>query len=264
MLQIFQKKEYKIQMYLVDTLGFEAHMRHMREKRGEKIQEAWYKRPYFYPLYVPRKKIKTHGQNILIPSFVKKADYEFEIAARFDEAVQTSDIKKAIEFVKTKMHFAIFNDVSARDFQAEDMLCSLSVSASKGICDKAFGNWALAKDLKFDENGIPFLIMRLFFNGGIRCHNVFHSIYFKDPETRKMKCWGFPQVIAWFGKMNQGFKKGDILGSGTIGDGSIAELTPLYPWLKDGDKIVMEAGRLGILENTVHIFEMNEHNKDSL
>jgi len=241
-------------MYIVDTLGFETHMRNMRKQRGEAVPDAWYKRPYAYMLFLPRSKVKKSGEEILIPNFVEKPDYEFEIAAKFDEDFQTSDEKKAIEFVKTKMHFAIFNDLSAREHQASDMQLPLSVGPSKGICDKAFGEWSEARRLNFDDRGVPHLAMSLEVNDIARRHGVFHSIYFIDPVTGERKCWSFAQVIAWFGRLNQGFHKGTVLGSGTIGGGSIAEMLPKYPWLKDGDLIHMRADPLGFLENTVHIY----------
>lgn len=59
---------------------------------------------------------------------------------------------------------------------------------------------------------------------------------------------------------------GYLLGSGTIGDGCIAEfsakidpqtgqeLTPAqFTWLKDGDVVTMEAAGIGVLENKVRV-----------
>lgn len=249
-------------MYLIDTLGFEAHMRNMRAARGEKVPEVWYKRPYCYELYLTKNKTKKHGDIIEVPRNVLEPDYEFEIAAKFTEDFQTANVQKAIEFVKTKMQFAIMNDFSSRDFQRSDMLLPLSVSPSKGILPKSFGKWFGPNDsghiLEFDQNGIPYIATKLWTNGMLRAMNFFQSIYFTNPGSEELKCWGFAQTIAWFGSLNRGFKKGWILGSGTIGFGSIAECRPQYEWLKNGDVIQFETDVLGILENKIKIVDITK------
>ncbi len=237
--------------YLVDTLGFEKHMRQIRKQRGDTVPPIWFKRPSMYGLYLPDKKIKENGDVIIIPEFVKKPDYEFEIVGLFSESIKTDNIVEAVTFVKTKMLFTIMNDMSARDLQAEDMQLPLWVGPSKGVLPKIFGpQWVHGSQLHMDENGVPSMNMRLSVNGSLRCDDNFNSIYFRDPETDEKKCWGFAQVIAWFGKRDQGFEEGHLLGSGTIGNGSIAE-TGLYPWLTNGDVIRMEAEHIGILENRI-------------
>ena len=255
--------------YLVDTLGFEKHMRQIRERRSEKVPAAWYERPYFYCLRLENEKIKGHGDTLYFPSYVAKKDYEFELVGLFTESVKTADLNKAVAYVKDKMLFTIFNDLSSRDFQADDMKLPLGVSASKGIADKSFGPvFVSGKKLNFDENGVPFMEMRLWVNNEPRPCQNFNEIYFLDPKTETFNCWSFAQVIVWFGKMNQGFKAGDLLGSGTVGNGSITEFAPKtdkdgkeiepakYPWLKKGDVIRMEADGIGVLENTIGIIDM--------
>lgn len=244
-------------MHIIDTLGFEAHVRNMREKRGEKVPIEWYRSPHWYELTdFPREKIKKSGDAVRFPWDTTEADYEFEIAVRFDESFKTSDEKEAVEFVRTKMHFAIFNDFSCRDRQKEDRAVGISVSRSKSMSDKSFGKWIPASELTFDSNGIPFVLMKLLVNGQLRTRTYFHTIYFEYPPDayQKLKCvWGFPQVIAYFGSIGRGFKKGTVLGSGTVGQGSIAEMRPLHDWLRDGDKVILETDVLGSLENEVKI-----------
>ena len=238
--------------YLMDTLGFEKHMRQMRERRGERVPEAWYRRPYFYSLFLDDTKIKGHGDTVTFPSYVQKPDYELEMVGCFLEQIKTDSVEEAVEFVKRGMVFTIFNDLSARDFQAEDMALPLGVTLSKGIPDKGFGPvWVHGKDLPLDANGVPEVTLRLWVNGELRCEDGFSSIYFNDPVSGTRRCWGFAQVIAWFGSMNQGFEAGHLLGSGTVGNGSIAERSDRYAWLKAGDVIRMEIEGIGTLENTV-------------
>ena len=49
---------------------------------------------------------------------------------------------------------------------------------------------------------------------------------------------------------------GDVIGSGTVGTGCILELSgshgaDRFPWLKDGDEVVLKVERLGTLRNTL-------------
>lgn len=243
--------------YLIDPVSFEEHMRQIRSQRGDNIPPEWYKRPHYYTLRIEPEKMRWNGQTIRIPSFVKKPDYEFELIGRHLVPIQTTDLATAIKHVREHMAFCIFNDTSCRDIQADDRALGLSVSPSKGIADKAFGEKVvLGKYLNMDENGVFDLKMDMFLNGEHRCAGNFNSIYFNDPETGLRRNWSFAEVIVWFGKMNQGFQAGDLLGSGTVGDGCIAEHSDTQAWLKHGDEILMCVEKLGELRNTVEIFDM--------
>ncbi len=45
---------------------------------------------------------------------------------------------------------------------------------------------------------------------------------------------------------------GDVIGSGTVGTGSLLELTRGEgPWLQEGDVVELEIERLGILRNRI-------------
>ncbi|MDO8600146.1 MAG: fumarylacetoacetate hydrolase family protein [bacterium] len=261
---------------LRDMIGFRKHVEQIRGRRGERFPDEWYERPYGYDAHLQKRKIKGNGDAIIFPSFVTKADYEFEICLYFPYPFETKDEREAIEFVTRDAFFTIFNDTSARDFQPSDMAMRLSVAPSKGIAEKSFGPWMVpASNFDFDENGVPYIHMRLFVkhwrdvSWDLRCEDNFRSIYFDDPKTGAKKCWSFAQVIAWYGRMNQGFEKGDLLASGTIGNGCIAEFAARidsvtgqeiepakYPWLQEGDSIRMDAGALGVLENEVAFVTM--------
>src|SRR5687768_7589942 len=117
--------------YLMDTLGFETHMRQIRQRRGDRISDAWYKRPYFYSLLIDCEKIKGHGEVVTFPSFVQQPDYELEMVGCFLKPIKTASVDEAVDFIKNNMVFTIFNDFSSRDFQSQDMALPLSVSASK-------------------------------------------------------------------------------------------------------------------------------------
>lgn len=58
--------------YLIDTLGFEKHMRQIRERRGEPIPPIWYKRPHAYGLRLTSDKIKGPGDTLFSPPLFQK------------------------------------------------------------------------------------------------------------------------------------------------------------------------------------------------
>jgi 2-keto-4-pentenoate hydratase/2-oxohepta-3-ene-1,7-dioic acid hydratase in catechol pathway len=72
--------------------------------------------------------------------------------------------------------------------------------------------------------------------------------------------------MSWLGQQNISVQPGYVIGSGTIGNGCIAEFAAMvdpktgaitdpakYPWLKDGDVVRFEAEGIGVLENKVKI-----------
>ncbi|PIR69997.1 MAG: hypothetical protein COU47_01010 [Candidatus Niyogibacteria bacterium CG10_big_fil_rev_8_21_14_0_10_46_36] len=243
--------------YMIDTLGFEEHMAQIRGKKGIPVPGEWYKRPYYYALQIEKDKMRHSGETIRFPSFVQKKDYEFEIIGMFLKPIKTTDRKEAIAHVRDHMIFCIFNDASCRDFQGIDMKLPLGVSNSKGIADKGFGDvCAHGRDLNMDVNGVFHMPMRLKVNGEIRARTNFETIYFKDPETGERKNWSFAEVIVFMGRMNQGFHESMLIGSGTVGNGSIADDKKNHPWLKEGDTITMEAEGLGSLTNTIEVVDM--------
>jgi 2-keto-4-pentenoate hydratase/2-oxohepta-3-ene-1,7-dioic acid hydratase in catechol pathway len=65
--------------------------------------------------------------------------------------------------------------------------------------------------------------------------------------------WSFGELVAYASRYAT-LVPGDVLGSGTCGTGCILELswthgTEAYPWLEDGDEVVLEIQRLGALGN---------------
>jgi 2-keto-4-pentenoate hydratase/2-oxohepta-3-ene-1,7-dioic acid hydratase in catechol pathway len=117
-----------------------------------------------------------------------------------------------------------------------------------------------------DENGVLDINMRLSFNGKERSNSNYQTLYHTHPTTGKKQAWSFPRIIAWLGQQNIAMQEGYILGSGTIGNGCIAEFSAkmnpqtneviepaTYPWLADGDIVTMEAEGIGKLENKVRL-----------
>lgn len=236
-----------------DFLGFEKHVRQVRARRGAVVPKLWYERPAYYMGCVSPDKIFGSGE-VKIPAFVKQPDYEFEIALMLDEPICTKDEKEAAEFIRKHGQYTICNDWSMRDYQKMDMELGISVAHSKSIVGTSFGpRWVAASEFKYDVEGRPDIRMRSTVNGEARCDSNAQTAY-----------WSFPKILAFLGRENMTIFPGTALGSGTVGDGCIAEFAAKmengkeiepaqYPWLQNGDVIALSSDGIGTLTNTVKI-----------
>ncbi len=238
---------------LYDFLGFEQHIRQIRDRRGAKVPDLWYQRPGYYVGITSPDKMFGPGE-VCIPRFVEKPDYEFEIALVVGKVAKPMTVAEASDFIQKHCRFTIFNDWSARDFQKIDMTMGLSVSHSKSIIGNSFGPVLVpASAFSFNAEGIPDIPLTLTVNGTVRTKSNYNTVY-----------WSFPKILAFLGRENISVFPGDIIGSGTVGSGCIAEFAAKvvddkevepakYSWLKEGDLIEMDAEGIGTLTSQVHI-----------
>lgn len=241
-----------------DFLGFEKHVKQVRERRGTTVPEIWYKRPAYYIGSIAPK--KTFGPNSLVtvPSFVEKADYEFEIALVVGRDARLMDEASAWDFIRKYCFFTILNDWSARDYQKFDMELGISVAHSKSLIGNSIGPALVhASSFDYDARGLPNIGMRLIVNDECRCQSNYNTVY-----------WDFAKILTFLGRDGIGVCVGDILGSGTVGDGCIAEFAARvdedgnvidpakYKWLSDGDTVELSVEGIGQLINRVSIVEL--------
>ena len=117
-----------------------------------------------------------------------------------------------------------------------------------------------------DENGVMNMEMVLSINGKERSRSNYNTLYHTHPVTGKKAAWSFPRLIAFLGQQNITVHAGYVLGSGTVGNGCIAEFmakvdpqtgqeltAAVYPWLAEGDVVTMEVEQLGKLESKVRL-----------
>ena len=253
---------------LLDFLGFETHIRQIRAKRGVAVSPVWYDHAAYYVVDMPADKVFATGEEVNFPAVVKAPDYEFEIGCLTTKGALLTTEAEALQFIKDHCYFTILNDWSARDIQKKDME-GLGPTNSKFVVGKSIGpKLVKASELKMDENGVFDMEMILTINGEERSRSNYQSLYHTHPATGEKKAWSFARIFAWLGSQNIAIQPGYFFGSGTVGNGCIAEfmatydangaeLTPaVYPWLKDGDVVRMEVVGIGILENKVRIKEL--------
>lgn len=251
---------------LLDFLGFEKHVVQIRDKRGAQIWPGWYDHGAYYIADLPPEKVFGHGEDVTIPECVKASDYEFEIACYVTKSALVTDEKEALKFFKEHCYLTIMNDWSARDIQKKDM-DGLGPTNSKSVIGKTFGPKLVpASQFKMDDNGVMDFEMILTVNGEERSRSNYTTLYHTHPGTNKKGAWSFPRIIAWLGQQNISVHPGYIIGSGTVGNGCIAEFSAKidpktgetlqaakYPWLTDGDTVRMEVEHIGVLESKVRV-----------
>jgi len=259
---------------LLDFLGFETHVKQIRDKRGTSIWPAWYDHGSYYIVDITSDKLFGPGEEVMIPDCVKAADFEFEIGCYVTKKAVLKTHAEALAFFKDHCYVTILNDWSARDIQKKDML-GLGPANSKFIIGNSIGPKLVpAKDIKMDENGVMDMAMTLKVNGEERSKTNSNTLYHTHPGTLEKAAWSFPRILSWLGEQNIGVEPGYIIGSGTVGNGCIAEhsakvdpdtnkeLVPAkYTWLMDGDVVTMEVEGIGTLENKVRVKQLTASSK---
>jgi 2-keto-4-pentenoate hydratase/2-oxohepta-3-ene-1,7-dioic acid hydratase in catechol pathway len=135
--------------------------------------------------------------------------------------------------------YLIFNDITARDIQREEMKSGV-FSLSKGIdtfCP--IGPWIVTKDEIPDPHH---LAMELRVNGDIR----------QKGNTSRMVL-SMPQLVAYHSP--QGFSAGDILTTGTISGVAAVQPDPFDFYLRPGDVVEAEIEQVGVLRNPIVSWE---------
>ncbi len=167
---------------------------------------------------------------ILWPSYTEKLDYETEFAVCIGKEGVNIPVEKAGEYI---FGYTIFNDITARDRQQEEM--ALLMGPAKGKCfqnSNIMGPCLVTPD-ELDANNLR---MTTKINGEVWSDGNSSTMTFK-----------FPQIISYLSQ-DEPVYPGEIICSGTVGNGCGAELNK---WLKPGDIIEMEVQGIGVIRNKV-------------
>jgi 2-keto-4-pentenoate hydratase/2-oxohepta-3-ene-1,7-dioic acid hydratase in catechol pathway len=172
--------------------------------------------------------------NIVYPphDLTREVDYELELAVVIGRAGKFFSPEEAEDYIAG---YLIFNDITARDIQREEMKSGV-FSLSKGIdtfCP--IGPWIVTPDEVGDARN---LAMELRVNGGSR--QVSH--------TSRMSVT-IPEIISHYSPM--GYSPGDILSTGTVAGVAGFSDDPMSLYLKPGDEVECEIEKIGVLRNRV-------------
>lgn len=190
---------------------------------------VWYERPLYYK--ANRFSVSGPGDAIRWPGYSRLMDYECELACIIGTGGTDIPRGRALEHV---FGYTIFNDFSARDAQGAEMAGGLGPAKGKDFDGaNAFGPCIVTADEIPDPYTLP-MIVRV--NGEERSRG-------SSAEMR----WKFEDLIAYVSQ-GETLHPGEILGSGTVGDGCGLEH---LRFLEDGDLVEIEIPPIGVLANRV-------------
>jgi fumarylacetoacetate (FAA) hydrolase len=222
---------------LRDFYAFERHVGTMWARRGGEIPEAWFRLPIFYFSNVSE--IRGPGDPVWPPNGSSELDYELEVAALVDTPARDLDAARAEEVIGG---YVILNDWSARDLQRDETTVRLGPAKGKDFAT-TLGPWLVTPDELADRrsgNGFD-LEMTATVNGAETSRGNWSSVHFS-----------FGQMLARASADVQ-LRAGDVLGSGTVGGGSLLEIREetIGRYLEPGDEVVLRIQRLGELRSPV-------------
>jgi 2-keto-4-pentenoate hydratase/2-oxohepta-3-ene-1,7-dioic acid hydratase in catechol pathway len=181
--------------------------------------------------------VQGTGTTLPWPSYARRLDYESEIAIIVGQGGENLTVAQAQEAIGA---ITIFNDVSARDIQFEEMAMKMGPVKGKDFAN-AFGPCAVTPDEIPDEFAIT---MRTSING---------ELWSKGSTAGRQ--FSLAEIVAWASR-DEPVHPGEILGIGTHDGGSGYELRR---WIQPGDVVRIEADGIGVLENRVGA-RREEHN----
>jgi fumarylacetoacetate (FAA) hydrolase len=201
-----------------DFYAFEEHVKTARAARGLDVPEEWYRVPVFYfsnpsAIYGPEAEIPY-------PEGTEELDFELEVAAVIGDEGAIGG-------------FTVMNDWSARDLQREEMKVGLGPAKGKDFAT-SLGPVVVTPD-EFDGSAGT-MVARI--NGEERSRGDLAKMHHS---------W---EAIVARATRNTELHAGEILGSGTVGTGSILEHGD-GRWLQPGDMVELEVEGIGVLRNPI-------------
>ena len=237
-----------------DYIGFEQHMLNASKSFGHQVGQAWYDIPIFY--FTNHHGVFGPEDEIQRPVNETKLDLELEMAVVMGKKGKDIKAEEADDHI---FGYTIFNDWTARAIQRQEMTVPLGPHKGKDFAN-AFGPCIVTKD-EFEKyrctisrashpehlqmpksNGDRFDVkMTARINSEIICEGNYKSVF-----------WTFPQMIERASQNGVSLLPGDILGSGTVGWGSLIENNfSVHRPLQPGDVVELEIEGIGVLRNTV-------------
>jgi 2-keto-4-pentenoate hydratase/2-oxohepta-3-ene-1,7-dioic acid hydratase in catechol pathway len=221
-----------------DFSVFEQHIEGIMMGAGNPIPESWYASPFCY--FSNPGAVTGPGEEIPLPPGCRDLDLELEVAAVIGRAGRNLTPQEAGSHIAG---YTIFNDWSARDHAIDEMRLGLGFCKAKDFAN-TLGPWIVTPDeLEPFRVGDRFdLDMRASINGrGL------------GDDTLANMAWSFEELVAYASR-GAWIKPGDVLGSGTCGNGCLFELwgrgqewDPLGP----GDVVTLTVEGIGTLTNQV-------------
>ncbi len=237
-----------------DYIGFEQHMLNASRTFGHQVGQAWYDMPIFY--FTNHHGVFGPNDEIKRPTKETKLDLELEIAVIIGKRGQDIKADEAEDYI---FGYTIFNDWTARALQRHEMTVPLGPHKGKDFAN-AFGPCIVTKD-EFESyrcsinrevhpehlqmpnrrDGRFDLTMTAKINDEVICVGNYKTVH-----------WTFPEMMERASENGVRLLPGDILGSGTVGWGSLIENNfTIHRPIEPGDVVELEIQGIGVLRNTV-------------
>jgi fumarylacetoacetate (FAA) hydrolase len=201
-----------------DFMAFEQHVANARKLRGAEVPKEWYEIPVFY--FSNPTAIFGPDADVPYPEGTEELDYELECAAVIGTEGKIGG-------------FTVLNDWSARDVQRAEMRVGLGPAKGKDFAT-SIGPVLITPD-EFDGSEGE-MIARV--NGEERSRGNLSDMYHR-----------WDALLAQAAR-NTMLRPGDIIGSGTVGNGCILEHND-GRWLQRGDVVELEIQGIGVLRNRI-------------
>jgi len=170
--------------------------------------------------------LAASGEDIPLSTIATQYDYEAELVAVIGRRARNVSEANALDYV---WGFCNGNDLSARDLQSQSSQWLLGKTLDRF---GPIGPWLVSRDEAGDLAQMP---IRCTVNGEERQSSVVGDMVFSVPE------------LVSFISRHFTLDPGDIIFTGT--PEGVADGRPDQPWLKPGDEVVVEVGRMGRLVN---------------
>lgn len=224
-----------------DFMAFEEHAVTAMASLGGDIDPFWYEAPVFY--FSNPAAICAADQDVAMAPGGNAFDFEVEIAAVVGLAGSDLTVEEAGAHIAG---YTILVDWSARDLQAAEVRVGLGPSKGKDTAT-TLGPYLVTpdelesfhKDRGFDCE------VYVSVNGRQYTAGNWADIY-----------WSFEQMVSYASRGTE-VRPGDVIGSGTVGNGCILELAVAdlaqgsYPYLKAGDEVVVAVEHLGVAISSI-------------
>ena len=176
----------------------------------------------------PRTTLNPPFNDILCPTFVKRLDYEAEIAVIIGQDIKKVPENQALESV---FGYMILHDVSSRDIQFKDK----QYTRAKSIDTFApCGPWITTKDEVADPQNLR-IVTKV--NGELRQNSSSENMVL--PIKKIISSLSMVMTI----------EAGDIISTGTPAGVAMSMKDPKY--LKDGDIVEISIEKLGTIRNRI-------------
>lgn len=212
-----------------DFSTFEQHQKRATRAKGTaEVPSVWYEIPVYWKAN-PENVIGT-DTDVIWPAYSEKLDYELEFGVVIGKRGKNIPKAEAGEYIAG---YTIFNDISARDRQAREVIMTFGPAKGKDFdTSKILGPCLVTPD-EFGESNHR---MTATINGELWSEGWTNDMYYT-----------FADLIAYVSE-SETLMPGDFLGSGACPTGCGLELDR---WIQPGDTIELTVEGIGTLRNRV-------------